>query len=92
MKEHIDENIKKHIYFKCTNYSLDDFQNYIEEKYNDLRGSINEFFKVDRAARYINLCYELNYEPYVITRIYGLFKIHKPEFPIRPIVSATNCM
>lgn len=31
-------------------------------------------------------------EPYVIARLYGLFKIHKPDAPMRPIISASNCL
>lgn len=32
------------------------------------------------------------FEPFIISRICGSFKIHREGYPARPIVSATNCM
>lgn len=39
-----------------------------------------------------NLCCPLVFQPYVIPRIYGNVKVHKENFPIRPIISSINCL
>lgn len=41
---------------------------------------------------YPNCCHQLSAEPFIIARLYGLFKIHKSGIPMRPIISTTNCM
>lgn len=48
---------------------------------------INPFFNEDAAMGYNIGSYQLDFEPYVMARKYGLFKIHKEDAPIRPIVS-----
>lgn len=44
----------------------------------------------DKDMSYKHLCLPLEFRPFIIPRIYGYFKIHKEDAPIRPIISATN--
>lgn len=64
----------------------------MRSKYNEIRDIVNDFFDRDAKLNFVNLGVKLKPEPYIISRIYGLFKIHKEGYPMRPIVSATDCM
>lgn len=53
---------------------------------------MNSFFREDALAGFKDLCTRLEQEPFVMSRIYGLFKPQKEGCPVRPIVSSTDCM
>lgn len=55
-----------------------------------LRITINKHLNNDSGFK--NLCFSLTFEPFVISRIYDHFEIHKAEKTIRPISSSTICM
>ncbi len=92
MEKYLKECTKDHTYFKCERLSVNDVSNYVEEKYGQLRLLINQFLLNDARQGFPNLCYPLTFEPYVIPRMYGNIKVHKDNFPIRPIISSVNCL
>lgn len=63
---------------------------YVESKYEELRNAINPFLIRDKCSNRESLCYPLPFEPFIISRIYGHLKIHKPKAPIRPIISSID--
>lgn len=89
MKQHIQENLEGNIYLEI-NEPFDMIRMKIEQKYEIIRTKLNEFFTSDAKMNFRNTCRNLNFEPYIIAKIYGLIKIHKEGFPIRPIISAPN--
>lgn len=95
MDQYIADNTKNHNYFKCNGMNLDYVKTYVEDKYNKLRISFNEFLinddnKENRGFKCFP--YGLFFEPYVIPRMYGCLKVHKKDMNIRPIISSTNHM
>lgn len=92
MKDYLKECTEDHIYFKCDELRVTDVSRYVEDKYDQLRVSINRFLIYDSNKGFPNLCYPLKFEPYVIPRIYGNIKVHKEDLPIRPIISSINCL
>lgn len=92
MEEYLKDCTGDHTYFKCNGFSVDDVAKLVEEKYNQLRTSINGFLMNDTTKGFPNLCYPLKFEPYVIPRIYGNIKVHKESLPVRPIISSVNCL
>lgn len=66
-----------------------------EEKYKQLVNMINAVLERDRALGFKNLCKPLLNEPFIIRfskYSNGLFKIHKVDYSVRPIVSSMYCM
>lgn len=91
MENYLEENTKNHVYFKCNDLSVSDVSECVERKYDQLRLSINGFLVNDAKLRFKDLCYPLVFEPFGIPRINGNIKVHKDDFPIRPIISSINC-
>jgi len=65
-----------------------ELQSYIESKYEELRQLINPFFNKDRSNNISDVPFFLEFEPFIIARIYGCPKIHKDGVPMRPIIAA----
>lgn len=91
MEKFIQDGVKGRIFFPVKLCSIE-VRKYIENKYQNLREKVNPFLKEDASKGYKHCCHQLKFEPYVMARIYGLFKIHKAGTPIRPIVSTINCV
>lgn len=89
MKSYLELNTKAKIYFRCEDLSIGYVKEMCESKYGCIRAAMNEFFERDRLMGFENLGRKLVFEPFVMSRIYGLFKIHKEGFPVRPII---NCL
>lgn len=87
----ISKCIQQKIFFKV-NLPFKDRRSFVERKFDSLIQNINPYLLEDTNKNYKNLCYQLSAEPFIIAKIYGLFKIHKEGVPIRPIISTTNCM
>lgn len=83
--------MKKNIFFRV-DLQFADRRAYVENKFKMLIDEINEYLSEDVKKGYPNCCHQLSAEPFIIARLYGLFKIHKSGIPIRPIISTTNCM
>lgn len=92
MKLYLELGTNSKVYFLCEGFSVGYVKEMCELKYRRIRTTVNAFFERDRLSDFRNLCPKLSYEPFVISRMYGSFKIHKEGNPIRPIVSATNCL
>lgn len=90
MNDYLQDCVNNRTYFKCTSLSLEDVAFFVEGKYDCLRSSLNEFLIKDAEKGLSNLCYPLSFQPYVIPRIYGNIKVHKENFPVRPIISSIN--
>lgn len=91
MDKFIQDGVRNRIFFPIK-LSCIELRKYIEDKYQDLREKVNPFLKEDASKGYKHCCHQLKFEPYVMARIYGSFKIHKVGTPIRPIVSTINCI
>lgn len=91
MNEFVNGCIEKRIFHKV-NLSFEDRRSYVESKYENLIRNINPYLEDDAQKGYLHCCYQLSHEPFIIARLYGLFKIHKEDIPIRPIISNSNCM
>lgn len=63
-----------------------------ESKYRRIRNNLNGFFKLDTLLGYDSVCNTLHFEPFIISRLYGYFKVQRDDFPVRPIVSSSNYM
>lgn len=91
MRMYLHVNVKTGIYFKCQGFTVEHVKKIWEEKYDRVRQMVNGYFENDFKLGFKNVSERLGCEPFVMSRIYGLFKVHKDGFPVRPIVSATNC-
>jgi len=95
----VNKGVNDKTFFK-TSCTFNDRRNYVESKYDDLKNVLNPYLAFDADNSCKNCCYQLTFEPFVISRMSGLFKMHKLELPIdiskeipmRPIVSMVNCM
>lgn len=92
MRTHLMSNVNDGVYICLDGFSFDYIRKICESKYGKIRNIVNEFFKRDATLSFKDSGIQLKPEPYVISRIYGLLKIHKEGYPMRPIVSATDCM
>lgn len=92
MRAHIQSNVDKKFYYHCKTIDFEYARNFCETKYNELRVVINNYFSNDKNMGFMNLCFPLAFEPFILSRIFGYFKVQKTGIPIRPIISSTNCM
>lgn len=93
MGRFIDDCSNSKIFFKIPiSMDFNQIRNYVEDEYDKLRATINPYLLLDMTENRVNPSYQLVAEPYVIARLYGLFKIHKEGIPVRPIISTTDCM
>lgn len=92
MTDHLDDNVKKGIYRRLKGVSFNVIRELCESKYELIRKEVNEAFIADETRKYEYTCRSLMFDPFIISKIYGCLKIHKEGFPIRPIISAVNCM
>lgn len=92
MRMYLALNVKSGIYFHCQGLTISYVKKICEEKYENLMNMVNEVFGADWTLGLKETVEKIVREPFVISRIYGLFKVHKEGYPVRPIVSATNCM
>lgn len=88
--KHLDMNVKIGTYSRCEGLSREYIKDVCEVKYKSIRDLLNPFFGVDRSLNFENVCRDLCFEPFVIPRFYGSFKVHKEDYPVRPIISSTN--
>lgn len=92
MKRFIDSNVNNGIYFHLNSIKFQYVKMICEEKYDQLIRAFNAAFEADRLLGHKDLSKQLLKEPFIISRIYGLFKINKDDYPVRPIISSTCCM
>lgn len=92
MAEHLDDSVKKGVYRRLNNVSFNVIRKLCETKYELVRIEVNDVFAVDVSRNYECCSGQLTFDPFVVSKIYGGLKIHKEGYPIRPIVSAVNCM
>lgn len=92
MRSYLNLNSMKGIYFFCKGLTVDYVRMICESKYDEIRNLVNEFFDKDKSMGFAYLCNKLAFEPFIISRIYGCFKVHKEDYPIRPIISSVDCM
>lgn len=90
MNEFIKESVECGAYASCED--IEDIRSNVESEYGALRLSLSEFFNEDAKRNYQGLCLPLSSEPYIIPRMMGSLKSHKPRFPIRPIITAPDCI
>ncbi|KAG4072308.1 hypothetical protein HA402_004240 [Bradysia odoriphaga] len=86
MYEHLNENLMASTYLHCVDLCLTDLCTDIEERYREIVSLVNPFFNSSKNQ------FEkpLRPEPYLIPRIYGCPKIHKPGIPVRPIIASAD--
>lgn len=92
MMEHITMNVNSGTYHCLKDLTFEYVREICESKYRRILESVNDFLRKDYVLNFKNLCTRLNPEPFIISRIYGLLKIHKEDYPLRPIISSTDCM
>lgn len=92
MIDHLKCNVAKGIYRELKGFDFEYIRHVCESKYERVRNEVNVWLEKDSRIFLENTRTCLNREPFIISRIYGLLKIHKTGYPIRPIVSATGCM
>lgn len=92
MESFITSNVSDGIYLHLKGFDFRYVKDVCESKCERFIEKVNSFFEKDRLLNFKNLSVRLFNEPFIISRIYGLFKIHKYGYPLRPIVSSTNCM
>lgn len=90
MHEFISSNVSDGVYFHLIGVSFDYIKGVCESKFRSVVERVNEFFLTDRALFFENLRPDLTFQPYIVSRIYGLIKVNKGEYPIRPIISSTG--
>lgn len=92
MKSFILMNVMEGIYF---NLEFVDFR-YVkcvcESKYARMLDSVNECLRRDQLSDHASMKCKFVDEPFIMPRIYGLFKVHKDGYPVRPIISSVDCM
>lgn len=89
--EHISAGLIDHTYFHCKSMNEDDCRELLEPMYDKLRLVINPFLAKDVFDGKQCTCRQLISEPYIISRLYVLMKIHKEGLPPRPIISSVDC-
>lgn len=92
MNKFIEENLKDGAYVLCQDQSFKTIQPGIELEFSALRLKLEKYFRADNEMNLKSLCLPLSPEPYIIARIMGTLKAHKPGFPIMPIISAPDCI
>lgn len=88
MDSYLKSNTDNGFYYHCKNLDFEHARSFCEAKYDELRPTINMYLTKDTN---LNYKHPLKFCPFIMP-IYGYFKIHKADFPIRPIISATNSM
>lgn len=91
MNEFVNNNVREHTYFKINAKNTNEITRYMESKYMEVRRNINPYFTRDRENNALDWIHTLIFEPFVFSYLYGRIKIHKVNFPMRPIVSSLNC-
>lgn len=94
MTEFVSECVKTRIFFPV-NREFDETRKYVESTFANLRSEINPFLANDVSKNLKNCCYQLSFQPFILARLYGTFKLHKigkVEIPVRPIVSTVDGM
>lgn len=76
--------------FFPVNRDFKEIRAYVEDTFTELRRMINPHLANDISNNYNNCCYQLVFEPFVIARLYGTFKLHKSGTPMRPIISTVD--
>lgn len=92
MKRFIEANVNAGVYFRLDKVGFDYVKSICEGKYAKLIGILNSWFENDRRVGFADNAIQLVREPFIMSRIYGLFKINRADHPVRPIISSTNCM
>lgn len=92
MKEFLFSNVESQVYYRFGDLSLEYVKFVCESKYDRIRNVVNSFLDKDYVFSLMKAPLQLPFESFVIPRIYGLFKVHKDGCPVRPIVSATDCL
>lgn len=92
MMEHLTTNVNNGTYHCLKDLTFEYIRQICESKYKRIMENVNVFLEKDHLLDFKNLCTRLRPEPFIISRIYGLLKIHKDGYPMRPIISATDCM
>lgn len=90
MNDYVTSCIRSQVYFRFDSLPLEYVKFICETKYNAIREKVEEIFTSDASLGLGFPPFRLPFEPFVVPRIYGLYKVHKLGNPIRPIVSATN--
>lgn len=92
MTSHLYQNVKLGVYRHLKGLSFDYVRDLCESKYERIRDAVNMIFSADVSLGFKSLCKHLAFELFIISRIYGCFKVYKEDCPARPIVSSTDCM
>lgn len=92
MDQFISDCLADGTYISCEPSKFEDIRSDIEGIYSLLRSKLSVYFKIDGKMKRPNLCGQLSSEPYIMSRLRGSLKAHKPGFPVRPIISAPDCL
>lgn len=83
--EHIEKNISLGNYVEVHADLLTELQPVIEDQYFKIVSEVSPFLIIDGDIKE-----PLRRESYLIPMFYGCPKIHKPDMPLRPIISSCN--
>lgn len=92
MSAFIADNVDKGIYFHMEGMTLRYVKGICESAYANVRKLVNEFIELDNFTNPKRIWDKIIFEPFVMPRLYGLYKTHKTDAPIRPIISSPDGM
>lgn len=92
MDEFVSSNVRGGIYSCLPGIKIQYVKSVCEAKWKRILGIVNVFLENDRLLQFPSLITRISFESFVVSRIYGLIKVHKGDFPVRPIISSTDSM
>lgn len=84
MDQHINENVSCCVYQEVQNRTIESIQKSIETIFKQKIKNMNQYLLLDGLDSYRLF----RPEPFLIPRMYGCPKVHKPNIPMRPIISS----
>lgn len=88
--EHLTSGIESGTYSQITNTTISGLRETMETEYKQLRNMINPWILNDITERKPHACKQLEFEPFIISKLAISIKVHKEGKPPRPIISAPD--
>lgn len=90
--DYVKRCVGEDVYRRLDGLSFKYIRELCESKYREMREVVNEVSRRDSFDELKICCDRLSFEPFMMPRFYGCIKVHKEGFPVRPIISSTDCM
>lgn len=92
VKDFISKSVLRGTYYTLGKLKFEYVKELCESKFKWIISIVNVFLEKDRLTGLKDSSKAIVSEPFIISRFYGLFKVHKVDLPVRPIISSTNNM